>query len=372
MAPLSADRLVELAATQAGTDDGGAPTWREGLEVLVDSLNREARLSELGQTAIELQLTGSLAARFAIAGWRRDHPELDAERIARPIVVAGLPRTGTTLLSYLLDCDPANRSLLHWEARNCVPPPTSATLRTDPRIEDLRVAQEMLYTLAPGFKAQHHEEVTGPTECVQLLSEDCKSLMYETLAYVPSYSRWLVEGDYASAYDWHHRALQHLQSAAPGRWSLKSPEHCRNFGLVTQHYPDARLVMTHRDPVAVCASLTSLVTTLNGVFCDDVDPVALGRQWVPLLAGLLHAQADWRADHPETLVFDLDYADLVRDPVGSVRALYRFFGEELSVEAAQRMQAHIDAHPQHEHGPHRYRIEDYGVTEAEVRDAFQR
>ena len=174
-------------------------------------------------------------------------------------------RAGTTLLGRLLDQDPGNRSLLRWESADPVPPPAPASRRAGPRVDAAQVAVEMLDQLNPAMRAIHHEDADGPTECIAVMSQDFKSLSWEAITNVPTYGRWLLDVDQRSAYEYHRQVLQILQSGGVrGRWTLKSPHHAIALDALTAVYPDARLVLLHRDPVVLCASVCSLISTLSG------------------------------------------------------------------------------------------------------------
>ncbi|HEX5615041.1 MAG TPA: sulfotransferase [Acidimicrobiia bacterium] len=369
---MNVDALCEAAAFAAGTDDFGDPSYRDGLDALVASLRDEAALSELGAIALEAQITRMLTNRLRILDWHRNHPELATTPVTRPLIVVGLPRTGTTLLSYLLDCDPAHRSLLRWEALDPVPPPDTATLTTDPRVAQAAADEEALHALNPQFRAMHYEAPDGPTECVTLLAHDFRSLLWETLANIPSYSEWLLAHDQHSAYAHHRRCLQVLQSRAPGRWSLKTPHHCLALPELLAQYPDACLVMTHRDPLTVTASVSSLVRSLSGTWSETDHRDYIARHWPDVLVECVRRVAAHRAAHPEQEPqwFDLPYDALVRDPIGSVERIYAHFDDELTGVTRTRLEAYVAAHPQGEHGPHRYSLDDFGIDAGELRERF--
>ena len=366
----SAKELIERACEAAVLDDFGGTSYREGLEVLVGSLGGEAALSELGVAALEAQVTANLVNRLRVTDWLATHPDLLRRPVERPLFVLGMPRTGTTLLSYLLDEDPANRSLLRWEALASVPPPTTASLRTDPRVDAARDGQAMLDALNPEFQAIHYEAPDGPTECVTVFAQDFRSLLWETVANVPSYAAWLAGTDLTPAYAYHERALQVLQSEAPGRWTLKSPAHCFGLDALVARYPDARLVMTHRDPVAVVASVCSLVRSLSGTFSDADHAAYIAAHWTDVVADAVARVADFRRREGDGRFVDIRYDDLLADPVGEVARIYAHFGEELGDEAARRMTAYAEANPQGVRGRHRYTLEDLGLDRPTLEDRF--
>ncbi|HEY1492128.1 MAG TPA: sulfotransferase, partial [Steroidobacteraceae bacterium] len=221
---IQSEALLAAACAQTGLADFGGDSFREGLQVLCESASNEAQLNGLGVMAASGMILGSLVNRLKVTDWVRRHPEVLREKIAAPLVVVGMFRAGTTFLTYLMEKDPRHRPLLRWEAGDSVPPPTPATRATDPRIEAARMAMAMLDQINPRVRTVQSEEPDGPTECIAVLSQDFKSLLWEALANVPSYAKWLQATDHASAYAWHHRVLQVLQSGGVrGRWSLKSP-----------------------------------------------------------------------------------------------------------------------------------------------------
>ena len=368
---MDADALVAAACAATGLDDFGGDSYREGLALLVDSITRDAGLHEVGELAVSAQVTSSLANRLRIVDWARRHPEVADAPVTRPRFVLGLPRTGTTLLSYLLDCDPGTRSLLRWEAMDPVPPPEAATFTTDRRIAAAAESAAMLDALNPGFKAIHYEAPDGPTECVTLFAHDFKSLLWETVVNVPAYGEWLLDGcDYTSAYAYHRRALQVLQSRAPGRWALKSPAHCFGLDALVAEYPDAELVMTHRDPFEVCASLCSLVTSLSGTFSDADHRAYIVRHWVDVAAEAVERVVRFRDRNGDDRFVDVRYDDLLADPVGAVRAIYGHGGDELTDGTARAMAEYAAANRQGTHGTHRYDPADYGLDRTAIDARF--
>jgi hypothetical protein len=367
---ISPDAIVAAAVEQTGLDDFGGDSYREGLEVLCDSLTHEAQLSELGALAVPAQIVGSLANRLKVVDHAKLH-QTSGEAVERPVFVIGLFRAGTTLLSNLLDRDPGNRSLLTWEAGDSAPPPTPADHRSGERVELNRLAQSMLDAMNPGFKAIHHEEPEGPTECITLLAADVKALLWESVANVPSYGEWLLRTDQVSAYEHHRRTLQVLQSGGVrGRWTLKTPHHALALEALTTVYPDARLVYLHRDPVEVAASAFSLIASLSGTFSDADHRAYIARRWTDVLVACTERVDGFRDACPDVPVHDVRYVDLMADPLGTVRELYRFLGEDLSPGAAAGMTEHLAANPKGRFGTHRYDVTDFGVSAAALRERF--
>jgi hypothetical protein len=368
---MDAGALIQRAGDETGLDDWGDETFRAGLEALVRALDDEAGLSEIGVAAIEHQILANLANRLRVYGWVQAHPDVRGEAVERPIIVLGLPRTGTTLVHELFHRDPANRSLMRWEAIDSVPPPTAATFDTDPRIEAARVAGTAMDALNPEFRSIHYEAPDGPTECVAVLAQAFRSLLWSVIANVPSYTRWMLDADPAPAYEYHHLVLQLLQSAAPGRWALKTPHHAAFLDEVIRQYPDARLVMTHRDPVTVVASLCSLARSLGGTFSDVDHTADLATTWTDVACTVTDRMTDFRDRHGDARVADIYYEDLIADPVAAVRRALEHFGEALSPAATGAMQAYVADDPSRGFGSHQYRAADLGIDEAVVTERFE-
>jgi hypothetical protein len=256
--------------------------------------------------------------------------------------------------------------LLRWEAGDSVPPPTPDDFRSGPRIEAARVGNDMLEQINPRIRAIHHEEPEGPTECITLMSQDYKSLSWEAISNVPTYGRWLLEVDQRSAYEYHRRALQVLQNGGVrGRWTLKSPHHALNLEALTAVYPDARLVLLHRDPVVLCASVCSLIHTLSGTFSDADHRAYIAEHWVAMLEESVRRINGFREAHPEHPITDVQYDDLIRQPVATVESIYAAAGTDapdaLEPGAKRAMSAYVAAHPKDSLGVHAYDLGEFGL-----------
>jgi hypothetical protein len=371
MPTLNVDEVVSAAVEAAGSDDFGSDEFVEGLTVLCESANEQAQLSELGQFAVQQNIIGGLVNRLKVHDWASKHPEVAEERIDAPVIVIGMFRAGTTFLSQLFDQDPGNRALLRWEAADSVPPPTQETYRAGPRVDAATEAIEMLESLNPQMKIVHHEDADGPTECITLLGQDFKSLTWEAMANVPAYSDWLLAADYRSAYDYHRTVLQVLQSGGRrGVWTLKSPNHAIALEALTSVYPDARLVLLHRDPTVLCASACSLISTLTGTFSDADHSAYIAEHWTRLLEVFVERIEKFRSDHPEHEIIDLHYADLVSDPLRAVETIYRACDRDVDDRARLAVSACIAANPKGRFGTHGYRLEDFGLQSDTLRERF--
>jgi hypothetical protein len=371
MTGLHPEALLDAATANTGLDDFGPDSFREGLAELCASLDAEAQLNDLGAAAVPGMLTGSLTNRLRLVDWIKAHPEVREEQIDAPIVVVGMFRAGTTLLSRLFDQDVRNRALLMWEAGDSVPPPTPAEHRVGPRVDAVHASNAMLAEVNPMIEVVHHEQADEATECITLMSQDFKSLTPEAIANIPAYHSWLMAVDQRSAYEYHRSALQVLQSGGVrGRWTLKSPHHAIALEHLTTVYPDAHLVLLHRDPVVLTASVCSLIRTLSSTFSDVDHRAYIGEHWPAMLEESVRRIDAFRAAHPEHPIVDVQYTDLVRDPVATVRSIYTAVGDELDDAGAAAIAAYVDAHPRGQFGAHRYDVSEFGLDVGELAERF--
>jgi hypothetical protein len=364
--------LIAAACEQTGLDDFGGDSFREGLAVYCDSAGSEARLNPFGAAAVPGGIVAALSNRLRVADWIKRHPEVANERIEAPIVVAGMFRAGTTFLTYLLEKDERHRPLLRWEAGNSTPPPTPETIHSDPRIEATRQSIAMLDQINPRFRVVQSEEADGPTECISILNQDFRSLTWESMANVPSYGAWLHETDHSTAYAYHKRVLQVLQSGGErGRWSLKSPAHALHLDALTAMYPDARLVVMHRDPVVLCASVCSLITTLTKTFSDGDHSRYIADHWTDMLARSIAGVNGFRDANPGCKIVDVQYAELAADPIGTLKRVYASFGDTLDGNALAAMEAHVASHPKGRFGKHGYNPAEFGLDAGAIAERFR-
>jgi hypothetical protein len=367
---LSVAQAIASAQERTGLDDLGADTWSDGLHRLVESLQREACLTEMGEIILGAQIEMSLVNRLAVVDWHRSNPQAVSRPVDSPVFILGLPRTGTTLLSYLLDADAANRSLLRWESFAAVPPPERRTMTTDPRFVTAQGEMEALYEAAPQFKAIHYETAAGPTECVTLLGQDFRSVHYETLANIPSYGEWHEHCDMGPAYEWHRSVLQVLQWSWPGRWVLKSPCHNLALDALDRVYPDARFVCTHRDPTTVVGSLASLVSVLSGLATEHDFDAYIGRRWLDLTTTMIDRFLAFRDRTDADRFVDIDYRLLATDPLATARGLYDRLGWPWTAGAERAMVAYVNDNPKGRFGTHQYDLSQFALDPAEVGERF--
>ena len=373
---LDTERIVSQACESTGLDDFGEDTWREGLERLADSLAETGALNELGGQIAEGECTMYLASRLCITEYRRQHPEIAEVDVTPPIVIVGQGRTGTTILHDLLAQDRENRVPLTWEIDRPCPPPEAATYETDPRIEEVEAITAGVELLIPGFLSMHPMGARLPQECVRMTVGDFRSVMFPTQYRVPSYAQWVLnEADMAPAYRWHRIFLQHLQSRHPAqRWVLKSPAHIWCLPELLAEYPNAVLVQTHRDPLRVISSLSSLIATLRRIASDDSTIAVAAAEFADYIIDGLDRSVTAREDGtvaPERVV-DLHFAEFMADPFSTIHRVYERLGLELSAGSEARMREFLARNPSDRHGTHTYSMADTGLDAGELRERARR
>jgi hypothetical protein len=366
------DELVTRACERAGLDDFGGDSWREGLGVLVKSVESTPGVNPGGRDFVYGQFIDALWNRLRIVDYLRRHPEVADERVERPLVILGLPRTGTSLASYLLDQDPQRRSLLTWEAEDSVPPSTPETLRADPRCLKKKAELEIL---AEGLKAAnipmvHWDEADGPTECVFVQNQDFKAYLWEAFMPNSAYADWLLEADMTSAYAYERSVLQLLQSRAPGAWSLKMPSHAVHIEALLATFPDVRIVWAHRDPFKATASFLRLNYLSRAVLGCRVDADAVVSNVLRQLRAHIVRPMKARKHIGGDRFFDLHYAALMRDPIGVMRSLYDWAGDELTASTEQSMLDWLERNPQDRFGVQPHSLDGTGVTRADLDPVF--
>jgi hypothetical protein len=327
------DDVVAAAVTQTGLEDFGDDSFREGLEVLLAALRDEARLNARGEAFIYARIVTALAQRLQVEDWYRRHPEIDDVDVQAPLIGLGLPRTGSTALSVLLAQDPAIRYLRRWESSQPCPPP-STVQGPDPRIpadEGNKV----------GSRAHVPTGTHAPMECLELMTLDFTSHIFQAFAQIPSYSAWLLEkADFTPTYAYQRRVMKLLSWGEPTRrWRLKSPSHVLSLDALNSVFPDARFVMTHRDPTDVILSVADLYADIVGGFTDHVDLPYLGQLNVEHWSVGMQRALHFRDSGADNRFYDIDFRAMQADPIGEVRGLYGWLDEPVGDEFESRMRA---------------------------------
>ena len=368
---INANDLLTDARTETGLTDLGDEGIIAPLNLLVGSLNKDAKLTERGEGAFIRTVTGYIANRLRVEDWLKHHPELLDRRVEKPMFVFGLPRTGTTLTINLLAEDPARRNFLRWEAFDSVPPPRPEEMHVGPRFQKAQDQIDFSMKHIPHISAIHHEDGDSPCECQFAMTPSFVAQVYDSQYHIPDYHKWfLYEADYVPAFRYQKRLLQLLQAENSGQWTLKNPWHPLYLNALNEVYPDAQLVMTHRDPVDVVGSACSLVWNVRVMLANEVDREQLGRDMVETFEVMIARQYAFRAKHGAEAIYDIQYDEQVRDPIGTMQRLYAHFDTALTPEAEGRMRDYTTNKPKDRFGKHVYSLADYGLTPDYIRERF--
>jgi hypothetical protein len=356
------------AREKTGLDDFGDIPFFEPLDVLLDSLHRDARLEGDRATAAANTLLALLVKRLNMVNDRMLHPGIADVVVTSPVFIVGPPRTGSTHLHALMGQVEAVRVPLYWEMTRPSPPPERETYTTDPRIAD---AQAETDQFPPEFLKRHPIHPNRPEQC-NLMSDWSFINQAQMASYeIATYREWLFDADYTPAYETHRRSLQHMQWHVPGRWVLKYPKHLLTLDYLLAAYPDARFVWTHRDPAVFVPSVCSFTGYIRAGSVPDFEPKRYGREWAVLEELVLHRGISVRDRHtlPEHNI-DIHFRDLMADPVGTVEAICRQFDIEFSDESQRLVEKWVSEHPRTKHGEHTYSPEDFGLDKDRLRKRF--
>ncbi|MFP6665225.1 MAG: sulfotransferase [Deltaproteobacteria bacterium] len=369
--PLDEEGLLAAARHQTKLDDFGSARFREPLHALLQSLESEAHLHALGRFCVRRLILQLLMTRLRMVDLLRRHPEIEDQTLEAPIIVVGLPRTGTTLLHNLLSQHPDLRTLPYWESLE--PLPASEALEpdldADARRNRCTQAISMLHRVMPHFAAMHEMETELPHEEIQLLAVDFSTMLFESSYDIPGYRRWYMTTDQTPAYAMMRRLLQVLQWLRGGeRWLLKSPQHLEQLPVLFNIFPDASVVQTHRDPLRVVLSMATMAAYTARMNSSRVEPHRIGRAWLDRIESMLHTVVRDRAAVPAERVMDVHFDEYMANNIGMAERVLGFAGESMTPQARQQMEAFRTANPRGKYASIQYCLEDLGLSEKLIRD----
>ena len=373
---ISADDLVEQARQDTGLSEFGDLSFREGLRVYVDALNREASLNRLGTIMARSEIVRMLSNRLRFARDLQRHPEILEEELERPIVILGLARTGTTKLQRTISADPGVQRLELWRLLNPAPWPAAGRDGEDPRIALAELLEAELSARFPDVMAAHALEAHEPDEETLLLELTFSAMTRgQVQAYrTPSYVQWLAGRSKGEAYGYLRMLLQYLQwqdGGGRGRpWIMKTPLHLGELPTLLETFPDALVVHCHRDPVQAIPSVASLVELARRVRSDDVDPLEVGSEMLDRFSSLIRHALEARESLPAERFIDLSFRAIVSDVKAVIAEIYSRTGRRLTAEALAAFDAYESRRPAHHFGRHVYTAERYGLDEPRIRVAF--
>ncbi len=360
--PLDEASLLQHACRTTGLDDFGGELWRQPFRVLIQSLEEEAQLTLMGRLMARSDIILWLSTRLQVTDTLKRYPQILDEEIAAPMVIVGLPRSGTSILFELLSQDSDVGVPLMWEALQPCPPPESTTYTTDPRIEQADKLFTQWNRVAPEFASMHEMRGDIPAECGLLMAGTFVSDHCASLHQTNSYSAWCLTADFQPVYEYHKTILQILQWRNPRkRWLLKAPEHQVHLDTLLQVYPDACIVQTHRDPIKCMASTTSMMGTLYYMRSDQpfnaqlFDNIIMGEATAQRLESVIAQRESGVV--PAANIVDSRYQDLMDNPLACISSIYAHFGMHLSDTTRERMLDYLRDKPQGKFGQHSYALD---------------
>ena len=378
--PLERDALLAEARATLGLDGRGAEgfgndAFLEPLDVLLPALEQEAELTVLGRWITRRFLLRLLEVRAQTVAYVERDPGVRDEEITRPVFITGAPRTGTTVLHALLARDPAVRVPEGWELLRPVPPPDPHAYPDQARVSLAERELRRPALVVSGLDAIHEYGGRMHKECVSSMSFEFRSEEFTARYRVPSYVDWLQRCDMEPAYEWHRLVLQVLQRRYDQcAWVLKSPVHLHSLPILLRVYPDARVVVTHRDPLAVLGSVTSLIATMRYAHSDEVDFAEIGRYHADLYSRSLDQLVDLTTENTldPARVHHSQYSAFITDPVATTADAFAALERPLTGDVKEAIEDHLVANPRDAKGEHVYSFADLGLDQEAERVRFAR
>lgn len=360
--------LHDAARAEVGMDNFGADHYAESLDRLCRSINEDADLNPYGRLIMAMALKGALVNRLVLARLRADAPERLSGPIPAPIIVTGLPRTGTTFLHRLLAADPAHASLPLWQLNRPIPRGPGDT--AEARIKAIDDLIGLRRQITPELDAVHLVRPDAPEECMWMAAPSMLSRLYYNMAPVHGWLHWYVRTDKTARYAEYRELLTYLSAGYPGkRLVLKSPDHLDGIVELMEMLPDARVICTHRDMGEQFASYMSLGRATKTIATNCLDAGAEAAAVTDMFdQSIAHMDAA-RARFPDRLI-DVAYTDLMADPLASVSRIYDFAGLRLPESRRDALAEHHAKNPKNKHGKHDYSLDEFGVSEAWLRTHF--
>ena len=364
--PFRPASLLEISARQAKLDDFAEDAaFREALEILCRSAEEDARLTLVGRRVVREHIVRALVNRLRTIEVQKREPAIAETALVPPLIVIGLHRSGTTLLHHLLAMAAEARPLRFWELMEPIPGPGP-----DLRRETLQSTLAGIKQFDAGLDAKHHVDADNPEECMLLLDGTLASLSFWASAPVYGYVEWLRRQDHRAPYRVYRWLLQSFQRPEPGRrLTLKAPAHTAALPALLEAIPDALIVQTHRDPREVVPSMNSLLFSLHALVTDQVDLRRMAEANMAQFEYMIAQSEAARARAPRA-VLDVRYDELIADPVACVRRIHGHFELAFDEAHADRMRQFIADRPKNRFGRHLYAAEDFGTSEAAIRERF--
>lgn len=375
---LNREDILTEAMTRTGLDDFGDQDFLTRLDLLVQEWSSDTGLNNLGRLSLRNKLVQHASSRLLIHKTLSDHPEIHDIQIEAPIIVAGLPRSGTTHLLNLMAADSRLRSLPLWEAYEPVPLPgeTSAENSVDPRYQRCADAWAGMQMATPHLAAMHPMHPDHIHEELELMGPDFASYNYEWLAPSPRWRDHYLATDQSPHYAYMKTVLKLLlwqqDADRPRRWVLKCPQHLEQLPVLTKVFPDATVAITHRDPISVLQSTITMLGYSQRMNRTQVEADALLDYWLDRIEHLLRACVADRDALPPEQSLDIPFSDFMADELGTIAQIFARADLPVDETATDALQGYIDEHPRGRDGRVIYHLEkNFGVTREELYPRFE-
>ena len=353
--PLDMESLLSEARRNTGFEDFGDDGWRERFQVLLDAVDAEAELNFFGRILTRNDFLVYLEARLRVVDIYKRHPEIDEQEVREPVFILGLGRSGTTILHEVLSQDPQFRSVRRWEAMFPCPPPEESTYLSDPRIPRAQALVDIVHAVSPEWKSMHAWGAELPVEDIEFTYGALFSEVWENAFQIPSYERWFAAQDPAPHFAWHKKILKLLQWKYPKpHWLLKNPTHMPRVAALLKAYPDAKIILPHRDPIASADSVVNVSSSIFYWRSDTLPKAGVGDGWMQIDGRVkvwddviaLIEDGSLRSGN----VANILYADFIRDPGAALGGAYRDLELPLEPSALQSMVDYMRVRSEGTHG----------------------
>jgi hypothetical protein len=369
--PLDADVLHAKAAAETGFDDFGDDDYRERLDVYLAALQDITGMQMAGIVNHHAQLLQWLKNRLLLTDLLARHPEIRDIDLRPPIVIAGLPRTGTTHLHNLLAAPATFRTMPYWESNEPFPLPVEAGIEPDPRRTRMDVAVQVVDIVMPHFGLMHEMTTDHVHEEIQLLANDLSTMLFETLAHVPRWRDYYMAHDQTPHYEYLKTQLKAMQFLRGGRrWLLKSPQHLEQLPVLNRVFPGVFVIFTHRDPTPVALSMLAMITYSARMYCSPVPVNEIAAAWNDRLASMLGALVRDRDTIPAERSMDVRFDEFMADEQAVVGQVYEQAGEDLDDDARAAIADYLAGHQRGRHGTVATSPEMFGLAEKDLREPF--
>ena len=373
--PFHVEGVCGAAMAETGLDDFGAEDFRERLALLLRGFEQDGGYTPLGCLSAFGYVQRLARNRLRLEDLYKRHPEINEVEVAPPIVIAGLPRTGTTHLHNLISADPNISSLPYWEALEPFPAVGDEPGPGEPDPRLARCAQTLAGqdVVMPHFKRMHEMTVEHVHEEIDLYAMDFSGMTFETIARSPGWLEWYKASDQTPHYRYLRKALAALQWLRGGgdRWVLKTAQHLEQLGPLLKVFPGATVVMTHRDPVSIVASLGTMIAYGARLTEEKVDPPAIAAWWKGRTLDQLSACIEDAHKVPAAQSVHVHFDRFMADDVAAVKRIYEVAGQPMPSTSVDAIRAYMREHPRGRHGRVLYDLADFDLSNAVLREEFR-